>query len=65
MVPILNNFLTSIYDYLIKYHESKLEFRKQLLEIKIDELKNKSNKKIERIKLRTKHKLANYETRRY
>ncbi|MGM0495825.1 MAG: hypothetical protein ACQERX_04090, partial [Bacillota bacterium] len=61
MAPILNNFLTSIYDYLIKYHESKLEFRKQLLEIKIDELKNKSNKKIERIKLRTKHKLANYE----
>lgn len=63
MVPILNNFLTSIYDYLIKYHESKLEFRKQLLEIKIDELKNKSNKKIERIKLRTKHKLANYEVK--
>ncbi|MFW5888990.1 MAG: ATP-binding cassette domain-containing protein [Bacillota bacterium] len=63
MEPILNNILTKVYDYLIKYHESKLEFRKQLLDIKSDELKAKAHKKIERTKLRTKHKLAKYEVK--
>ncbi|MCF7924695.1 MAG: ATP-binding cassette domain-containing protein, partial [Candidatus Izimaplasma sp.] len=61
MVQILNNFLTTIYDALLKYHESKLEFRKQLLDIKIDELNNKTERKIERVKLITNHKLAKYE----
>jgi len=62
MAQILNKALTNIYDFLLKHHESKLAFKKELLIIKTDEFNAKKMKKIEKVELKYKHQLSKLET---
>ncbi|MFP4478244.1 MAG: ATP-binding cassette domain-containing protein [Candidatus Izemoplasmatales bacterium] len=62
MAQIVNKILTNIYDFLLKYQESKLTFKKELLIIKKDEFETKEKHKIDKINLKFKHKLSKLET---
>ena len=53
----------NVYDILLKYHESKRAFKKDLIDIKTDELNLKKKKKIDRVQLKYLHHLSMYESR--
>ena len=63
MVQIVNSFLTNIYDFLLKRQESKLVYKKEFLNIKLEEFNEKRNKLINNHELKYKHKLSFYETK--
>ena len=63
MAQIVNKFLTNIYDFLLKRQESKLVYKKEFLNIKVEEFNEKRNKLINNYELKYLHKLSNYESK--
>jgi branched-chain amino acid transport system ATP-binding protein len=61
MVQIKSKLLINLYDFLLKYHESKLTFKKELLTIKTEELTYQVKRTKDKLDLKTKDKLSKYE----
>lgn len=61
MAQILNKLKANIYNYLVTRYESRLSFKKDLLEIKEDEYLGKADHLIEKFNLKMDHKLSKFQ----
>lgn len=61
MEPILSKLKANIYDHLVNSNESKISYKSDLLQIKLDEFQNKCDIIIEKKLLKLDHQLAKYE----
>lgn len=62
MAQIMNKILTNIYDFLLKTFESRLIFKKELVNIKIEEKRQKVERLKSRIEVKNKHILSKFES---
>lgn len=61
MAQILNKLKANIYNFLVTRYESKLSFKKALIDIKVSEYQNKCDRKKEKLNLKIDHKISKLE----
>ena len=60
---VIKKIKLNLYDFLLKYHESRRSFKDDLMTIKKDEINQKSKKQIDKIELRFHHQLSIFEAK--
>lgn len=60
---LMKRFRINIYDVLLKHHESKRRFKKDLIEIKKDEFEIRKEKRIKKVQLKYLHQLSVFESK--
>lgn len=61
MAQIVNKLKANIYNYLVSRYESRLSYKKELLDIKEDEYQGKAESLIQKLQLKLDHQLAQFE----
>lgn len=60
---VIKKIKLNLYDFLLKFHESRRSFKDDLMTIKKDEINQKSKKQIDKIELRFHHQLSIFEAK--